>query len=158
GRQPGLSWDNPSVQRYFVARPQASLFRRLGIPGDYYIVPHALMPRDGFHLLTTRTMPGAISPGESRRLPYRVRLHTTDADIISVVSRMYPLGIQVVRVTAHINLDSDQITDELLTSLQDLRKPHSARSADHVIRQAFALTTGSRTTNAATLQYRTYFG
>lgn len=150
--RPGLSWDEASTRRYFLVRPQTSFFRRLGVPGDYSIIPYALTPRDGFHVLTTRSMPEVSSSIESRRLPYRVKVSRFDADITSVVSRLYPMGIQVVRVSARVNLGTDQINDQILTSLQALRKPHSVRAADHVIRQVFALATGDRTFNSATLQ------
>jgi hypothetical protein len=68
------------------------------------------------------------------------------------------MGIQTVRITAHLQVKSPLNYDQFLVHLQALRKPHSVRAADHVIRQAFALATGDRTVNMSSLSYRTYFG
>jgi hypothetical protein len=156
--RPGLLWDQPSLQRYFVPKAQPAFFRKLGIPGSYYVVPYALIPRDGFHVLTSRKIPGATFSQERRRLPYNVRLLDLNADIVSVVSRLYPMGIQSVHVTARLQLNTNAPPDELLNCLQPLRKPHTVHAADYVIRQTLALATGDRTIDTSSLTYKTYFG
>jgi hypothetical protein len=158
GHRPGMLWDQPSTQRYFMAMPQPGFLHKLGIPANYSIVPHALVPRDGFHILASRDLPGATFSEERRRVPYNVRLGNLNVDITSVVSRLYPMGIQTVRITARLRLDTSANYDQLLNRLHSLRKPHDVRAADHVIRQAFALSTGDRTIDTSSLAYKTFFG
>jgi hypothetical protein len=156
GHRTDLSWNQVTTQRYYSVKPQPGIEARLGMSGDHVIVPYALKPRDSFHKLATRDLPGRAFDDELSRLPYA--LHVLDnraALITSVVSRLYPMGIQVVRVRAEICLESD---DDLFGRLQSLRKPHNVRSANHVIRQAFALATGDRNLDLQQLSYRTFFG
>ena len=156
--QAGIELGSQPTQRYFFPQPQPGLFKKLGIPETYAVVPHALRPRDGFLMLASRGLPGATFIGERRHLPFELELHGLNAEIRSIVSRLYPMGIQSVRVTAHLQLKSSTSYGPLLDELQALRKPHTVRAADHVIRQAFALATGDRTIDSSSLSYRTYFG
>jgi hypothetical protein len=158
GHRPELRWDQQPTQRYFFPQPQPGLFKKLGIPETYAVVPHVLRPRDGFLTLASRGLPGATFTGERRHLPYELELLGLNAEIRSIVSRLYPMGIQSVRVTAHLQLKPSPSYGQLLNGLQALRKPHTVRAADHVIRQALALATGDRTIDASSLSYRTYFG
>ena len=158
GRWPDLRWDQPSAHRYFLPRAQPGFLHRLGIPESYTVTPYLLAPRDSFHILASRDLPDADFPHEQRHLPYRLRLHGHDATVTSIVSRLYPMGIQTVRVTARLELNSNSSYGELMNQLQPLRKPHSVRSADHITRMAFALATGDRTVDIGSLTYKTYFG
>jgi hypothetical protein len=156
--RPELRWDQVSTQRYFFPQPQPGFLHRLGVPENYSVTPYSLTPRDSFYLLASRGLPDAAFSHEQRHLPFQLHLRGRDAEIISIVSRMYPLGIQTVRITARLQLDSGAPTNELLDQLQPFRKPHTVRSADHITRMAFALATGDRTVDLTSLTYRTYFG
>jgi hypothetical protein len=131
---------------------------RLGIPENYTVTPYSLVPRDSFFILASRDLPEATFLHEQRHLPYNLRLRGRDATITSIVSRLYPMGIQTVRITARLELNSTASYDELLNQLQPLRKSHTVRSADHITRMAFALATGDRTVDIRSLTYKTYFG
>jgi hypothetical protein len=157
--QPTLSWDLPIVQRYFTVSPQPGIAKSLGMRSDAAIIPHALIPKDGFHRLTTRRLPGRNFEGELLRVPYPVILegHRT-ALIKSITSRLYPLGFQTVRVAAEIPLSNSEDLKALFADLHFLRKPHSVKAASHVIRQAFALATGEHKVSAPEISYNTFFG
>jgi hypothetical protein len=157
GHRPELRWDQPSTQRYFWPKAQPGFMRKLGIPENYSVTPYSLIPRDSFYMLTSRDLPGATFLHEQRHLPYRLRIHDRDAEITSIVSRLYPMGIQTVRITARLGLGSN-VDYELLNQLQPLRKPHTVPAADHITRMAFALATGDRAVDRESLIYRTYFG
>ena len=157
-RRPDLRWDQPSTERYFSARAQPSFLRRLGVPENYTVTPYSLAPRDSFYILASRDLPEAAFTHEQWHLPYHLRLHGHDAEIISIVSRLYPMGIQTVRITARLELDPNAGYDDLLHQLQSLRKPHTVRPADHITRMAFALATGDRGVDIRSLKYDTYFG
>ena len=158
GYRPELRWDQRPTRRYFHAQPQPGFFKKLGIPEAYAVVPHALRPRDGFLILASRSLPGANFVGERRHLPYELQLFGQNAEIRSIVGRLYPMGIQTARVTAHLQLETTSNYEQFLNDLQALRKPHTVRAADHIIRQALALTTGDRAIDTSSLSYRTYFG
>jgi hypothetical protein len=153
-----LRWDKPSTGRFFSLMAQPSFSRSLGIPENYAVTPYLLTPRDSFYMLASRDLPDAAFTGEQRHLPYRLKLHGREAEIISIVSRLYPMGIQTVRITARLELDPTAGYGELLHELQSLRKPHSVPSADHIVRMAFALATGDRAVDIRSLTYKTYFG
>jgi hypothetical protein len=153
-----LRWDQPSTERFFSLKAQPSFSRSLGIPENYAVTPYLLTPRDSFYILASRDLPDAAFTDEQRHLPYRLKLHGRDAEIISIVSRLYPMGIQTVRITARLELDPTAGYGELLHDLQSLRKPHSVPSADHIVRMAFALATGDRAVDIRSLRYKTYFG
>jgi hypothetical protein len=158
GHRSELGWDQPSTQRYFLPKAQPGFMRKLGIPENYSVTPYSLIPRDSFYMLASRDLPGATFSHEQRHLPYRLRIHNYDAEIISIVSRLYPMGIQIVRITARLGLNSNVGYDELLNQLQPLRKPHTVQAADHITRMTFALATGDRAVDRKSLIYKTYFG
>jgi hypothetical protein len=158
GHRSELGWDQPSTQRYFLPKAQPGFMRKLGIPENYSVTPYSLIPRDSFYMLASRDLPGATFSHEQRHLPYRLRIHNYDAEIISIVSRLYPMGIQTVRITARIGLNSNVGYGELLNQLQPLRKPHTVQAADHITRMAFALATGDRAVDIKSLVYKTFFG
>jgi len=156
--RPDLRWDQPATKRFFSPMAQPSFSDGLGIPENYAVTPYLLTPRDSFHMLATRDLPDAAFTNEQHHLPYHLKVHDRDTEIISIVSRLYPMGIQTVRITARLELDPGTAYDKALSELQPFRKPHSVRPADHIVRMALALASGDREADITSLKYETYFG
>ena len=151
----GLQADSPMLAKYFDVKPYPSIYNRHSIPSKLRIVPHLLVPRDGFHRLAT----SAIGIPEVARAPYQ-GLHWAgdlDGDITSIRSLLFPGDVMITRIAARLTHPVANDMRPLLADLQAHRSLKRVAALEVLVGRVASLAHGIRRAEAPPVGYDTYF-
>ena len=159
GKAESLPWHDPSLQSFFSVQPHPALFSQFDIPARDRIVPHLLLPRDGFHRITTRSLPAPWAGTELARLPYHIERGSNSPtfEIVAITAEVFPGGFLVARVKAKMRAAQDMSLEETLTALRTLRSAKSVAVVDSVLQHVFALAGERRAALDNKVAYADYF-